>query len=165
MGYAQFFAMEIEHDAAITRKYIERLPEDKFDFTPHPKSMKLGLLAGHLSEIPGWTQMTIDVDTMDFDPAAYVPFAPKSRAEILAKLDESVAAALKALAGASDEHLMKPWKMTMAGKTIIDMPRAAVLRGMIVNHTVHHRAQLGVYLRLLDVPVPATYGPSADEQG
>ncbi len=165
MSYAQFFAMEIKFDAATTRKYIERLPEDKFDYAPHAKSMKLGILAGHLSEIPGWTKMTVEVDVMDFDPATYVPFQPKTRAEILAKLDEAVASALASLEGVSDEHLMKNWKMTMAGNTLFEMPRAAVLRNMIINHTVHHRAQLGVYLRMLDVPVPATYGPSADEQG
>lgn len=164
MSIAQVFSAELQHECSITRKYFERLPEDKFDFAPHAKSMKLGPLAGHLSEVPGWTRETVTLDELVFDPANYVPFLPATRAEILAKLDTSLAAALAALEGASDEHLMKPWRMLMGGQLLFELPRVAVLRSMVMNHLVHHRAQLGVYLRLLDVPLPATYGPSADEQ-
>lgn len=164
MAIADGMAMELQHEAGVTRKYFERLPEDQFDFAPHAKSMKLGILAGHLSEIPGWTKETITQDELAFDPATYVPFKPTTKAEILAKFDERLAVALETLKGVTDEHLMKPWRLKMGDHVLFEMPRVAVMRSMVLSHLVHHRAQLGVYLRMLDVPVPSTYGPSADEQ-
>ena len=164
MSIAVAMAQELQHEAGVTRKYFERLPEDKFDFAPHAKSMKLGPLAGHLAETPGWTEMTIQTDEMNFDPATYVPFVPKNRAEVIARFDEALAKGLAALQGVSDEHLMKPWRLKVGDHVLFELPRVAVLRSMVLSHSVHHRAQLGVYLRLLDVPVPATYGPSADEE-
>lgn len=164
MTIAEFCIQELKHEGATTRKYLERLPEDQFGYAPHPKSMKLGALAGHLAETPGWVKDTIALDEMVFDMANYVPFSPTTRDEVLAKFDEALATGIAALQGVSDEHVMKNWRMVVDGKVFFEMPRVMVLRNMVLNHSVHHRAQLGVYLRMLDVPVPSTYGPSADEQ-
>jgi uncharacterized damage-inducible protein DinB len=129
--------------------------------------MTLGRLAGHLAEIPRWAAMAVDKDSFDLQPPGappYQPWVPGARQEILDLFDKNVAAARQALSGASDEHLLKPWSLLFAEKNVFTMPRVGVLRSMVLSHTIHHRAQLGVYLRLNDVPVPATYGPSADEQ-
>ena len=157
---------EFDHEMANTRKTLERVPEDKFDWAPHPKSMKMGALAKHLAEMPGWMVETLQKDALDIAPAEGLTPAPppRNRQEVLALFDKNVAAARKALAAANDDaHLMKPWTLQATGKTIFSLPRIAVLRGFVMNHGIHHRAQLGVYLRLNNVPVPAIYGPSADE--
>lgn len=164
MTIADWCIQELQHEAVATRKHLERVPEGKFDYAPHPKSMPLGRLAGHLAETPGWTKMTVEVDEMVFDPANFVPFAPTTREEVLAKFDESLAIGIEALKGVSDEHLMKNWRLVVGGNVLLEHPRVMVLRNMVLNHTVHHRAQLGLYLRMLDVAVPSSYGPSADEQ-
>ncbi len=157
---------EFDHEMANTRKTLERVPEDKFDWAPHPKSMKMGALAKHLAEMPGWVVEAIQKEVLDIAPnGEFVPSAPvRNRQELLALFDKNVAAARKALVGANDDaHLMKAWSLQATGKTLFTMPRVAVLRTFVMNHGIHHRAQLGVYLRLNNVPVPATYGPSADE--
>ncbi|MBM3738632.1 MAG: DinB family protein [Acidobacteria bacterium] len=158
---------ELKFESAITRKFLELLPEDKLDWAPHPKSMKLGRLAGHLAELPGWGTNTIQLEQLDIMPVdgpRYTGLAVQSRAQALEALDANAAGALSALASCEDASLMQPWSLLAGGRTLMTMPRVAVLRGMVLSHTVHHRAQLGVYYRLLDIPVPATYGPSADEQ-
>ena len=157
---------EFDHEMANTRKTLERVPEDKFDWAPHPKSMKMGALAKHLAEMPGWIIETIQKDSLDIAPNGETLQSPpvRNRQELLALFDKNVAAARKALAGANDDgHLMKPWTLLATGKTLLSMPRIAVIRGFVMNHGIHHRAQMGVYLRLNNVPVPAIYGPSADE--
>ena len=157
---------EFDHEMANTRKTLERVPDNKFDWAPHPKSMKLGALAKHLAEMPGWTVNALTTDSLDIAPDGKpMQSAPlKNREEVLALFDKNVAAARKALAAANDDaQFMKPWALLMTGKTIFSMPKVAVVRSFVMNHGIHHRAQLGVYLRLNDVPVPATYGPSADE--
>ena len=157
---------EFDHEMANTRKALERVPDNKFDWAPHPKSMKMGALAKHLAEMPGWTVNALTTDSLDISPDGKPMQSPpvKNRQEVLALFDKNVAAARKALAAANDDaQFMKPWALLMTGKTIFSMPKIAVLRGFVMNHSIHHRAQLGVYLRLNDVPVPATYGPSADE--
>ncbi len=157
---------EFDHEMANTRKTLERIPDDKFDWAPHPKSMKLGALAKHLAEMPGWTVNALTSDSLDVAPDGKPMQTPpaKNRQEVLALLDKNVAAARKALAAANDDaHWMKPWALLMTGKTIFSMPRVAVVRSFVLNHGIHHRAQLGVYLRLHNIPVPAIYGPSADE--
>lgn len=133
---------------------------------PHKKSMAMGDLATHLAQIPSWAVETINTDSLDVAPPGVPPqqMQPaKSRKEVLEMFDKNVAAARAATAGESDKHLLKPWTLLAGGKTVFTMPRIAVLRGFIMSHSIHHRAQLGVYLRLNDVPVPAIYGPSADE--
>ena len=165
MGLAQSMLPEFDHEMANTRKTLERIPEDKFDWRPHEKSTTLRGLATHLSNLVSWAVHVVEKDELDAAPGGQ-PLRPKtieSVQEALETFDRNVAAARSAIAGAGDEHLMKPWTLLAGGKTIFTQPRAGVLRGMILNHTIHHRAQLAVFLRLNDVPVPALYGPSADE--
>jgi len=157
---------EYDHEMANTRKTLERVPEDKFEWAPHPKSMKLRNLAQHLAEMPGWVVETLQKDKLDIAPEGqFVASEPvKSRKDLLALFDKNVAAGRKALVEATDDaQFMKPWALLATGKTLFSMPRIAVLRSFVMNHSIHHRAQLGVYLRLNNVPVPALYGPSADE--
>ena len=163
MPINQAFLSEFDYEMAGTRKTLERVPMDKLDWAPHQKSMKMGRLAMHLAEMPGWTKDTLTKDTVDI--GAYTgPAEAKSQAELLAIFDKNVAAARAALVAATDDSAwMKPWSMTKDGKTLMTMPKVAVLRSFIFNHNVHHRAQMGVYLRLNNVPVPSIYGPSADE--
>ena len=165
MNMNQTFLQELEMEMANTRKTLERVPE-KMDWRPHPKSMTMGRLAQHLAEIPDWVCKTIDVDDFDLAPVGAPPHNPepaKSPKEALAMFDKNLAAAKASLASTNDAHLMKVWSLKMAGNTLMTMPRAVVLRNFVLNHNVHHRAQMGVYLRLNDVPVPSIYGPSADE--
>ena len=159
---SQAILPEFDHEMANTRKSLERVPEDKLSFKPHAKSMSLGALATHLATINHWSEAIVGLDSFDVGNAPPNPEL-KSRAEILATFDKNTATARKAIASATDGDLMKPWSLKAGGQTIFTQPRIGVLRGFILNHTIHHRAQLGVYLRLNDVPVPSIYGPSADE--
>ncbi|MDP9264123.1 MAG: DinB family protein [Acidobacteriota bacterium] len=166
MAFSEALLPEFDQEVVGTRKTLERVPEEKFAWKPHEKSMTMGGLATHLANIPSWAGMAIDTDSLDLAPGG-VPMAPvpevKSRKELLETFDKNVTAARKAIAGAADAHLLKPWTLLHNGKQVLTMPRIAVLRGFVMNHAIHHRAQLGVYLRLNNVPVPSIYGPSADE--
>lgn len=164
MKLADVFAMELNHEAQGTRRALERVPEDKFDWQPHEKSMTMGRLASHIAEVPGWLPTIIDQDSFDMDPAMS-PFIATNRADLLKNFDEGLKQGLESLKKASDEHLMKNWKMVVDGNEMINMPRAAVIRAWVLSHQYHHRGQLTVYLRLNGVPVPSLYGPSADEEG
>jgi uncharacterized damage-inducible protein DinB len=159
---SQSMIPEFDHEMANTRISLERVPEDKLSFKPHAKSMALGALATHLATINGWAEAIVGQDTFDVSTAPPTPEL-KTRAELLAAFDKNLATARKAIAGSTDAHLLKPWTLMAGSHTVLTMPRVAVLRSFIMSHTVHHRAQLGVYLRLNDVPVPSIYGPSADE--
>jgi uncharacterized damage-inducible protein DinB len=166
MSISESLLPEFDLEMANTRKTLERIPDDKFDWKPHEKSFAMGALVNHLATIPSWAQPTIEQDSLDLAPPGAPPYQVvpvKSRQEALETFDKNVAAARAAIAGASDEHLFKPWTLLAGGQTIFTMPRTAVLRGFIMNHIIHHRAQLGIYLRLNDVAVPSIYGPSADE--
>ena len=166
MSISQMILPEFEHEMANTRKTLERVPYEKFDWKPHPKSTAMGGLATHLANIPSWTAYTFEKDELDIAPPGAPPFRleeAKSRAEILTAFDKNVASARAALEKASDENWQGKWSLLHGGKAIFTLPRTAVMRGFVMNHLIHHRAQLGVYLRLLDVPVPSIYGPSADE--
>jgi uncharacterized damage-inducible protein DinB len=157
---------EFDQETATTRRLIERIPDDKLSFKPHPKSMDMATLATHLSEMTSWAVDTIEKDSFDlagFDPAARRIAA--SRAELLERFDKAVANARAALAKAEDGQLMQPWSLKSGEKVFFTMPKVVVLRSFVFNHCVHHRGQLSVYLRLNDIPVPAMYGPSADEPG
>lgn len=154
---------EFDQEMSNTRKTLERIPEDKLGWKPHDKSMTLGRLAGHIVELVGWANTSITTDSLNVTIDKYQPVVATSRQQILELFDKSVKEARAAIAGATDEHMMQPWTLAFNGQTVFTMPRAAVLRMSCFNHIIHHRAQLGVYLRLNNVPVPALYGPSADE--
>ena len=162
MAISQALLPEFDQEMANTRKALERVPDGKFDWKPHDKSGTMGWLAGHLATLPNLALMALAQDSFDL---ATRPTLPKlnNRAEVLAAFDKGIAEARKAIAAASDEHLMKPWSLLNGGQTLLSLPRIAVLRGFFMNHLIHHRGQFTVYLRLNNVPVPSIYGPSADE--
>ncbi len=152
---------EFDQEMATTRKTLERVPNDKLAWKPHTKSMTLGRLASHIAEMPSWANVGLSMDVMDM--ANYKPWEGASREEILAVFDKNVAEARAAIAAASDEKYMSNWSLAMGGKTIMTMPKIAVVRSFMLNHVIHHRGQFSVYLRLNDIAVPSIYGPSADE--
>lgn len=164
MALNEAILAEMEQEAIATRKTLERVPEDKFSWKPHEKSMSLGQLASHVAEIAMWTGETINKDVLDFATAGYKPFVPNTTAELVKFFDDNHAEAIRVMKeNATDENLMGMWTLRNGETVYMTMPRIAVLRGFVLSHLVHHRAQLGVYLRLLDIPVPSVYGPSADE--
>lgn len=165
MAMNQALLGEFDQEMANTRKAVERVPDAKWDWKPHPKSGTTGWLVNHIVLFPGWAADMFRSDSFDVAPGGKQVEMPSARntKEALATFDQGVVTARAALAKASDEQLMKTWSLLNNGQAMFTMPRAAVLRGMIMNHLIHHRAQLCVYLRLNDVPVPALYGPSADE--
>jgi uncharacterized damage-inducible protein DinB len=168
MAINQSLLGEFDHEMASTRKSLERVPDGKFDWKPHTKSMTMGALATHIASIPHWGKLTLDTPSFDVNPPGGQQVRQpelKNKAEVLAFFDKSVPEARAAIANATDQSLMSPWSLLNGGKAVFTMPRVGVLRSMIMNHMIHHRAQLGVYLRLNDVPVPSIYGPSADEAG
>jgi uncharacterized damage-inducible protein DinB len=166
MAIRDSFLPEFEHEMATTRKTLERVPEDKTTWKPHDTSMAMGRLAGHIAEMTGFAAATFQGDSFDFAPPGGTPTQPTvmtSRKQLLEIFDKNVASAHAAISKASDEDLQKTWTLLNGGKTFFSMPRIAVLRGMILNHVIHHRGQLSVYLRMNQVPVPSIYGPSGDE--
>jgi uncharacterized damage-inducible protein DinB len=158
---------EFDTEMASTRKMLERVPVANLAYKPHEKSGSLGWLAWHVSDLPSWVVETINKDELDFAPVGAPRAEPpkmESREQLLASFDRKVAEARAAIAGVSDERLAGNWTLKAGGHTIFTMPRATVLRSFVMNHMIHHRAQLGVYLRMNDVAVPGMYGPSADEK-
>lgn len=153
---------EFDHEMTTTRKLLERVPEDKFAWKPHPKSTSLGDLATHVANIASWGQVTLNQSEIDMGGAGRAAPAA-SRADLLATFDKNVAATRAALVSKSDPEFMAPWSLKNGGKTFFTMPKAVVWRSFVMNHLIHHRAQLSVYLRMQDVLIPAMYGPSADE--
>lgn len=157
---------EFDHEMETTRKTLERVPEDKPDWKPHDTSMPMARLAGHIAELVGFGTLTFQGDSFDFAPGGQSqrqPTVMTSRKQLLELFDKNVADSRAAIAKASDEELQKPWSLMNNGKAIFAMPRIGVLRTMVLNHIIHHRGQLSVYLRMNKVPVPSIYGPSADE--
>lgn len=166
MTYAETILPEFDHEMASTRKVLERIPDDKLDWQPHPKSRTIGWNANHLADLPRWLVMTLTTTSLDIAPVGGEPYqAPTltGREEILHLFDRNVAAGRNALTSVKDEELGKMWSLLQAGQPIFTMSRAAMVRGSVLNHIIHHRAILCVYLRLNDVPVPGMYGPSGDE--
>jgi uncharacterized damage-inducible protein DinB len=153
---------EFDHEMSVTRKLLERVPEERFGWKPHEKSYTLGQLAQHVATLPMWGSITINQAELDLGSGQQLP-AVTDRAGLLALFDGHVAGARAALTGKSDAELMAPWTLKNSGKTLFSMPKAAVWRSFVMSHLIHHRAQLGVYLRMHDVPLPSVYGPSADE--
>jgi uncharacterized damage-inducible protein DinB len=166
MTIGQSLLPEFDQEMQNTRKMLERVPEDKWSWKPHDKSGTLGWLAGHVATMIDWIPYTLKTDELDYAPVsgpAYQPPKIENRKELLAEFDKNVSAARAALSSVSDAEIMKNWKLLAGGQEIFTMPRIACIRGMVLNHHIHHRAQLTVYFRLLNVAVPGLYGPSADE--
>lgn len=164
MGMNHAFLGELEHEAGNTRKVLALVPADQADYKPHPKSFSLGHLAVHIAEMHGWIAPTVTTDGMDFSKFEYKPDPFSTADELVARTDKYIAQGKEALAATNDAELAKPWTLQNGDHIMFTMPRAQCLRSMVFNHIVHHRAQLMVYLRLLDIPIPGVYGPSADEQ-
>ena len=162
MPLADMFITELELEAKTTRRVLERVPDDKLTWKPHVKSMSLRQLAQHVATIPGSVSGMARLDGYDVEKFTEPP-ALETTAAILAAFDASVAQAKADLAATDDAAMMANWSFKMGGKPIMTIPRIGVYRSMLLNHLYHHRGQLTVYLRLLDVPVPSIYGPSADE--
>jgi uncharacterized damage-inducible protein DinB len=165
VSIAESLLPEFDREMGLTRRVLERVPDGEFAWKPHDKSMTLGRLAEHLAELPSWGKVSILDDGIEMSvgrPPDYVP--PATRAAVLEMFDRNVANARAALRGRTDAELMAPWTLKAQGKEVFTMPKAVVLRSFVMNHLVHHRGQMTVYLRLRDVPVPSVYGPSADEQ-
>ena len=154
---------EFQQEAATTKRVLDRVPPEKLGWKPHPKSMSLGQLAMHVATIPGQMSKMALADEFEISPQAFNPSGPKDLAEIIAALDSGVKTTQEYLGGVSDATAVGNWKLTANGKQIVAMPRVAMIRAFMLNHWYHHRGQLSVYLRLLEVPVPTIYGPSADE--
>ena len=156
------FIPEFDHETANTRKMLEGLPEEHFDFKPHEKSMSLRELATHLTNLYAWTLPTFDMDVLDLAEGWELP-TPQSSEELLALFDKRSAEAREKLQGVTAETLGEDWTLKTGDEVHLTMPKGAVFRFFVLNHIVHHRAHVGLYLRMLDVPVPGMYGPSADE--
>lgn len=167
MSLSQMLLPEFDHEMTTTRKLLERVPEDRQDWQPHTKSMTLARLASHVAELPGWGVMTLTQDSLDLAPPGGGGYQPKihaSRQEMLDAFDAHVRETRAQIEKTDDAAYAKPWSLLNGGQVIFTQPRFSVLRGFLMNHIIHHRGQLSVYLRLNDVSVPAMYGPSADEQ-
>jgi uncharacterized damage-inducible protein DinB len=158
-------AAELKHEAATTRRLLERVPEDKLDWRPHAKSMTLGRLAGHIGELLGWGRATVAQPEVDLGaiPEDQRGAVAESVEGLLGVFDRGVADFAAALEATEDEQMYEPWKLRNGEQVMFEMPRIAALRGFVYSHLIHHRGQLTVFLRLLDVPLPQTYGPTADE--
>ncbi len=154
--------MELDREASTTRKLLERVPDDKLDWRPHAKSTPIGKLAMHIAMLPGRFGQRLKANGFDVTQATPPP-VPATAAEIVEAFDESVAIAKKAMAEIDDTTAMGMWTLSYGAKTIASMPRIGIARTLLLNHSIHHRGQLSVYLRLLEIPVPSIYGPSADE--
>jgi len=162
MTISEALLPEFDQEMTNTRRTLERVP-DKPDFFPHPKSMPLGKLAPHVAELAGFGLSVLDTQQLDFSAGSYKPLPFESAAQLVRVFDEGAAKVRKVLAATPEKAWTENWKLSFGGNTIFEGSRFLAYREMFLNHLVHHRAQLGVYLRLNDVPVPSIYGPSADE--
>ncbi len=168
MKISESLLPEFDQESAMTKSVLERCPETKFDFKPHAKSWELIKLASHLAHLPYWALITMKQDTFDMAPVGAPPYKeepPKTTASLIEKFTTNTADARAAIAEASDADFIKIWTLQQGGKDLFSMPKMVCLRSFVLNHGIFHRGQLAVYLRMIDVPVPALYGPSADETG
>jgi uncharacterized damage-inducible protein DinB len=163
MPVSELLLLELDEEIKKTRTTLERVPADKKDFSPHPKSMPLGKLAPHVAQLAGFGLTILTTPEHDFSKGSYKPLPFESPEQLVKAFDEGVAKVRAALAATPDTAWTENWKLSFQGKSIFDGPRFLAYREMFLNHLVHHRAQLGGYLRLNEKPVPATYGPSADD--
>jgi uncharacterized damage-inducible protein DinB len=156
---------EFDREMGLTRRALERVPDGQFEWRPHPRSVTLGRLAEHLTEMPLWATTTMTQSALDATmqrPDDYR--SPATRAEVLAQFDSGLKTARAALLNKTDAEFAAPWTLKNGGKEVFTMPKIGVMRNFVLNHMIHHRAQLTVYFRMLGVPVPSIYGPSGDEQ-
>ena len=160
---ARALIAELEKETPATRRLIERIPDDRLAWRPHPKSMSIAQLANHIATIPGGVARMSEPDGFDVSTRNVEPAAGASRAALLATLDSSLATAREVLAALDETSANAPWRLHFADREIFTVPRLEMLRTMLFNHWIHHRGELVVYLRLLDVPIPVVYGRSADE--
>lgn len=163
MTLGQMLAAELNQEAGSIRKMLERLPTEKMSWKPHEKSMSLERLAGHLIEMMLWTGPTINTDELDFAKVDYKPTTYANASELVADFDKHLAETLEILNNAPNEIMGNNWSLKQGEQIYFTMPKAVVMRAFVMNHIIHHRGQLSVYMRLLDIPVPSIYGPSADE--
>ncbi|MCP3919769.1 MAG: DUF664 domain-containing protein [bacterium] len=153
---------DFQHEAGVTRRVLEAIPEDRYDWKPHDKSMTLGALASHVAESPTWAHSMLEDELDCASMADWKPFVAENRAELLAAHDKNCAGFREIVADKDDAFLASNWKMRSGDKILMEAPKHAAMRSTVVHHNIHHRGQLTVYLRMLDVPVPSTYGPTAD---
>jgi uncharacterized damage-inducible protein DinB len=163
MTFLELLRSEFDHEMESTRKVLACVPGDKLGWKPHEKSMLLGRLAGHVAELPG---RAVEISTSDIwvRTPGFVPFSATSQEELLNRFASTSTAGRKALEGLIEDRLSTTWTIKFGDKVVLQLPRALALRTVMMNHLIHHRAQLGVYLRLLDIPIPGVYGPSGDEK-
>jgi uncharacterized damage-inducible protein DinB len=162
MSIIQMLLQEMEQEAQTTRKMLERVPDDKYDWQPHKKSMTLQRLATHVAELPSWVSISLTTDELDFANSPYQPVKINNNADLLTYFEKSLAEGKEELSHAHEAQLAELWTLRNGDEIYSSSTKAEVIR-MSYNQIVHHRAQLGVYLRLLDIPIPGSYGPSADE--
>ena len=163
MTRIEFLLAEFTHETATTRKHLDRLPSAAFDWRPHAKSFTAGQLASHLVDCIRWIEPIFAADELDMDPRTYTPFVATSAEVVLEAFNREVANAQQLMATCVDTHAAQPWRLAVNGTVWFEKPREAVFRDMTLSHLVHHRGQFSVYLRLLDIPVPGSYGPTADD--
>jgi len=167
MSLAKGLLAELDQECAMTRKVLDRLPDGKFDWKPHPRSMSLGELGSHLAEVLFWIRAALEHGSFDIWPVGGQPYRPETlatRDAVLRSFDQNLSDGQPFLERATDAALLEPWSLQKKGAKIFEQQRTEVIRSMILNHMVHHRGQLTVYLRMNEVPLPALYGPSADEE-
>jgi uncharacterized damage-inducible protein DinB len=155
---------QFEHETKTTRRHLERLPADQLDWRPHQKSFSLRALASHIVDCVGWAESIFGSDGVDLDPAALPTYTAASVDDLLATFDAKVASGSRMLAAVADADVDRPWRLALKGRLLFERPKGDVLQDFTLSHLIHHRGQLSVYLRLLDVPVPGSYGPTADER-
>ena len=157
------YLAELEQEGKVAREVLSRVPADKFDWKPHEKSMTFGKLATHIAEMVSWTGPTLQYPELDFAKMDYKPYEPKTNEDLLEYFDKNLAEAADVLRNTTDEQFMEDWTMRNGDKVYFTMPKVVCMRSFVMNHIIHHRGQLSVYLRLNDIAVPSIYGPSADE--
>ena len=163
MNRGQELAADLQKESRSTKKILERIPEPKMSWKPHEKSMTLGRLGMHIAELPRWVIRYLETDEYDFGAAVYKPVIPDLHAQIMGEFESALADAVRALSNSTDDRLETQWKALNKGQTIFSLPRREAIQGGL-HHLIHHRGQLSVYLRLLGVPLPGMYGPTADER-
>jgi uncharacterized damage-inducible protein DinB len=163
MTTADALRAEFDRETRATRRYLERVPGDRLTWRPHQKSFTAGELASHIVECVRWTEAIFSGDEFNVDPATFTPVRVTSVPELLDTFDADVARGMQVLATVGDDAVSRPWRMKVKGTVRFERPKSIVFRDFTLSHLIHHRGQLSVYLRLLDVPVPGAYGPTADE--